>query len=227
MTTITELAISNLLSFDEKGVRVTLRPLTVLIGANGSGKRNFLQILARSQKHLLPVQDQVWRHQGSDPGTTASVETVLRMSKSSRTIRRRVNYTTNGAWLEPTTNGYRTEDNAAIDSHDANESSRFHEQLFRSRETEVAEQESAAYTLRTLPAKQQARVAKWAGEADARLDNVTPEQLLLLLLDAKKEPRLSTGTTRFIRRLAEIANGPDQITIMELPESGLHEGYTV
>ena len=153
MTTITELAISNLLSFDEKGVRVTLRPLTVLIGANGSGKRNFLQILARSQKHLLPVQDQVWRHQGSDPGTTASVETVLRMSKSSRTIRRRVNYTTNGPWLEPTTNGYRTEDNAAIDSHDANESSRFHEQLFRSRETEVAEQESAAYTLRTLPAK--------------------------------------------------------------------------
>ncbi len=42
---IQSLAIQSLLSFGDKGVKIALGPLNVLIGPNGSGKSNFLEII--------------------------------------------------------------------------------------------------------------------------------------------------------------------------------------
>ena len=76
-----EIAAKNLLSFGPEGLRLELKPLNVLIGANGSGKSNLFEVLGllKAAPTDLPgpirsgggIRNWLWRR---DPAHTATVE---------------------------------------------------------------------------------------------------------------------------------------------------------
>lgn len=82
---IHELKIAGLLSFGPEGVTVPLRNLNVLIGANGSGKSNFLEVLAllkAAPQNLYEPVNQAggiheWLWKGPDQATEATIEAVV------------------------------------------------------------------------------------------------------------------------------------------------------
>lgn len=80
-----EITLKNILSFDEEGVTLECRPLNVLIGANGSGKSNLLEVLGLLRS--LPrddsfepirrgggIKEWIWK---GNPGGEAEVRAVL------------------------------------------------------------------------------------------------------------------------------------------------------
>ena len=84
---ISSIKLSNLLSFDPETPALELRPLNILIGANGSGKSNFLDAIsllqAAGQKKLEErivrqgggVSNWLW--QGADKAAKATIDVVL------------------------------------------------------------------------------------------------------------------------------------------------------
>lgn len=80
---INQIKIQNLLSFDERGIDLTLKNLNVFIGSNGSGKSNFIEAISllQSAPTLLarPVRDSggiaVWLHKGTH-SPVAQIEVV-------------------------------------------------------------------------------------------------------------------------------------------------------
>jgi predicted ATPase len=52
---INRMKVQNLLSFDEEGVDIELQPLNVLIGQNGSGKSNFIDIVSILQATQIDI----------------------------------------------------------------------------------------------------------------------------------------------------------------------------
>ena len=79
-----EIGIKNLLSFGPSGLALSLRPLNVFIGANGSGKSNFIEAigLLKSAPQMLasPVRDGGgigdWLWKGN-PNPTAHLEVII------------------------------------------------------------------------------------------------------------------------------------------------------
>ena len=86
--------IASFLGFDPEGVDVPLGPLNVLIGANGSGKSNFIEafdLLARApsdfRRHISMgggIAEWLWK---GSPGSTARLDTVFRNPKGKANLR--------------------------------------------------------------------------------------------------------------------------------------------
>lgn len=80
---IKRLKVSGLLSFGPKGIDLPMRGLNVLIGANGSGKSNLLEILAllRAAPTALPtpVMEMVgeWLWKGENVPSEAVIDAVV------------------------------------------------------------------------------------------------------------------------------------------------------
>lgn len=82
---IEQLTLTNILSFGPEPETVTFGPLTVLIGANGSGKSNLLSaldVLKNAPDQLLrPIQEgggfEDWLWKGSDPQADITIEAIL------------------------------------------------------------------------------------------------------------------------------------------------------
>ncbi len=105
---IHRLKVSGLLSFGPQGIDLPLEPLNVLIGANGSGKSNLLEVLAllRAAPRSLPepvkemggVKEWLWK----GPGATreASIDAVLENPSSPVPVRHVLTITENGGRFE-------------------------------------------------------------------------------------------------------------------------------
>lgn len=87
---IESIKIQNLLSFDSQGIDLQLNSLNVLIGANGSGKSNFIEAISLFQsapsKLVAPVRDNggisTWLYKGeAHPVARLEIVTSLRSSK--------------------------------------------------------------------------------------------------------------------------------------------------
>ncbi|MCX6052238.1 MAG: AAA family ATPase [Campylobacterales bacterium] len=86
-----KIKIKNLLSFDETGVELELKSLNVFIGANGSGKSNFIEAISLLQSApgylASPVKDSggisVWLHKGTK-SPVASIEVVTSSVKNTK-----------------------------------------------------------------------------------------------------------------------------------------------
>ncbi len=81
---IHKIRIKELLSFDEQGIDLELRPLNVLIGPNGSGKSNLIEVLSLFQSAPADIADTIragggiidWLWKGKERAT-ASIEVVV------------------------------------------------------------------------------------------------------------------------------------------------------
>lgn len=80
---IESISLRNVLSFGSSGTTLELKPLTVLIGPNGCGKSNVLEILyllsrlpVTDSEASLPIVDWIWK--GSAPDAIAQVEIILK-----------------------------------------------------------------------------------------------------------------------------------------------------
>ena len=223
MTILTELAISNLLSFDQRGVRIALRPLSVLIGANGAGKSNVLRALAALASPTESVKEDIWRHVESPPDAVRSIQTRMKLGKTGRSMHRSVELKSVDHWLTPDTASYQADDGLAITPEENASALNFHRELHYSRETKKNERVVASMAWNVLTPQEQAQVASQAQEVDSQLAGIDRDDLEVLLFQATGPAPLGTGTLRFVRRLAEIAGGTGRMTIIENPESGLHD----
>ncbi|MBF0184315.1 MAG: AAA family ATPase [Magnetococcales bacterium] len=87
MQFIEKIKIANLLSFGSGNETLTLGPLNLIIGANGSGKSNFLEavsLLQAAPKELnKPIRDaggiREWLWKGNRDKSVATIETVIRI----------------------------------------------------------------------------------------------------------------------------------------------------
>ena len=95
---IHHLKVAGLLSFGPRGIDLPLRPLNVLIGPNGFGKSNFLEVLSllRASPTKLPepvkemggVREWLWK--GPQSKRAASIDAVIEHSPCcSLTVRSR------------------------------------------------------------------------------------------------------------------------------------------
>jgi predicted ATPase len=98
---INQIKIQNLLSFDEKGIDLTLKNLNVLIGSNGSGKSNFIEAISLLQSAsgylASPVRDYggiaVWLHKGTQfPVARIEVVTNVKNNKNSFSIKHSLSF---------------------------------------------------------------------------------------------------------------------------------------
>jgi len=98
---IENIKIKNLLSFNEIGIDLELKNLNVLIGANGSGKSNFLEAISLLQSApgylASPVKDSggisVWLHKATQsPIASIEVLTSLKNSKKSLPIKHSISF---------------------------------------------------------------------------------------------------------------------------------------
>ncbi len=101
MNLIKNIKIKNLLSFNEIGIDLELKNLNVLIGANGSGKSNFLEAISLLQSApgylASPVKDSggisVWLHKATQsPVASIEVLTSLKNSKKSLPIKHSISF---------------------------------------------------------------------------------------------------------------------------------------
>lgn len=63
---LSEITVKNLLSFGPDGVTLELRPLNVLIGANGCGKSNILSVISLIQAAKRDIHEEITRGGGTD-----------------------------------------------------------------------------------------------------------------------------------------------------------------
>ena len=97
--TLKSVSAKNILSFGPDGMELELRPLNVLIGANGSGKSNLLELLnllrAAPTDLSAPTRtgngasDWIWR---GDPDGTASVEAVIENPVGNQPLRHAIEF---------------------------------------------------------------------------------------------------------------------------------------
>lgn len=110
MRLLEELKLTNLLSFGQDSQPVSLGPLNVLIGANGSGKSNFLEAIgllkSAPTELVVPVREgggvRDWLWKGAEKPATATLEAVLFYEVGSQPLRYRLSFTEAGARLEVT-----------------------------------------------------------------------------------------------------------------------------
>lgn len=84
---IRNLKVSRLLSFGPEGIDLPMRPLNVLIGANGCGKSNFVEVLnllkyapVRFDSPIMMgggIKEWIWKSEGIDSLGYAEIEVVL------------------------------------------------------------------------------------------------------------------------------------------------------
>ena len=94
-----KISAKNVLSFGPDGMELELRPLNVLIGANGSGKSNLLELLnflrAAPTNLSAPVRESggvsewIW---SGDPDATATVEAVVENLDGGQPIRHAISF---------------------------------------------------------------------------------------------------------------------------------------
>jgi predicted ATPase len=92
---IRNLKISRLLSFGPEGIDLPMRSLNVLIGPNGCGKSNFIEVLnllryapVRFDSPIMTgggVKEWLWKGKGADVGQFAQIEVVLDDSREEET----------------------------------------------------------------------------------------------------------------------------------------------
>ena len=93
MNLIKNIKIKNLLSFNEIGIDLELKNLNILIGANGSGKSNFLEAISLLQSApgylSSPVKDSggisVWLHKATE-SSIASIEVLTSLKNSKKNL---------------------------------------------------------------------------------------------------------------------------------------------
>ena len=80
---IESISLQNVLSFGSPEVILDFKPLTVLIGPNGCGKSNLLEVMyllsrlpVTGQEASLPIVDWIWK--GAEAGAIARVEVILK-----------------------------------------------------------------------------------------------------------------------------------------------------
>src|SRR5712692_5400521 len=105
---IRRLKVSGLLSFGPKGIDLPLEALNVLIGANGSGKSNFLEVLAllsaspgnlpEPVKEMGGVREWLWKGEGS--GREASIDAVIEYPQGRMAVRHVLHITEHGERFE-------------------------------------------------------------------------------------------------------------------------------
>ena len=92
---IRQIKVSRLLSFGPEGIDLPMRPLNVLIGANGSGKSNFVEVLnllryapVRFDSPIMTgggIKEWIWKAEGTDSHGYAEIEVVLDDSRPENT----------------------------------------------------------------------------------------------------------------------------------------------
>src|ERR1700733_3606324 len=93
---IRRLTIRNLLSFGEKDTTIDLQNLNVLIGANGSGKSNLIEVIALLQSTPKDLARTIseggsideWLWKGSAPRPTARIEALIGQASGNETVLR-------------------------------------------------------------------------------------------------------------------------------------------
>ena len=87
---IESISLQNVLSFGSPDVILDFKPLTVLIGPNGCGKSNLLEVMyllsrlpVTGQEASLPIVDWIWK--GAEADAIARVEVILRGIDAYRT----------------------------------------------------------------------------------------------------------------------------------------------
>ncbi len=105
---IRNLKVSRLLSFGPEGIDLALRPLNVLIGANGSGKSNFIEVLnllryapVRFDAPIMTgggIKEWIWKTEGIDSLGHPSLEVVVcnNLPKATVDIRHRLDFNSSG-----------------------------------------------------------------------------------------------------------------------------------
>lgn len=112
---IKNLKVSGLLSFGPRGIDLPMRPLNVLIGANGSGKSNLLEVLAllratptglaRPVKETGGIRDWLWKRgnaESSEDFSGALIEAIVGHPNSHKTadLRHSLGIEANGEHFE-------------------------------------------------------------------------------------------------------------------------------
>src|SRR5882672_402619 len=105
---IHRLRVSGLLSFGPQGIDLPLENLNVLIGPNGSGRSNLLEVLSllRSSPTSLPqpmkemggVREWLWK--GRESTRTATIDAVVENSQGRMPVRHVLKMTENGERFE-------------------------------------------------------------------------------------------------------------------------------
>ena len=108
--TIRSLTLRNLLSFGEEATTVELRQINVLIGANGSGKSNLIEVIGLLQsapKELStaisnggPIEEWLWK--GATQAPVATVEATVSRATGLMALRYRLAFTKAGPRFEIT-----------------------------------------------------------------------------------------------------------------------------
>ena len=105
---IRRLRVSGLLSFGPSGIDLPMEPLNVLIGANGSGKSNLLEVLgllrAAPRSLAAPVKSRggiwEWLWKGEKSAGVATVEVSVDCPGGERPVRHTLTVTDNGGRLQ-------------------------------------------------------------------------------------------------------------------------------
>jgi len=98
---IKSLRIQNLLSFSERGAKIELRALNVLIGPNGSGKSNLVEVLGLLQSAPRDLAEPIrnsggisdWLWKGSAATPTAEIEALANIPELKKPIRYKLSFT--------------------------------------------------------------------------------------------------------------------------------------
>jgi predicted ATPase len=105
---IRKLKVSRLLSFGPEGIDLSMRPLNVLIGANGSGKSNFIEVLnllryapVRFDSPIMTgggIKEWLWKGEGAEAGEFASIEAEVigKLSDQSQGFVHRIDFGASG-----------------------------------------------------------------------------------------------------------------------------------
>ena len=95
---IHSIRLRNILSFGPDGMAIDLQPLNVLIGANASGKSNFLECVSLLKETTADIESYIrrgggineWIWKGENPRNAAEVEVVVHCPQESGNLRYRL-----------------------------------------------------------------------------------------------------------------------------------------